>query len=135
MRSHHLVAARVESPGVGWSRAREIRRRGEPPGRGKREIGRLRGSRNRLSEEVICALLRDFREHGQKAIAKVRQTQPAAYLKICALLVPKEMKLEHSGGVKDLTDEELEQAIAAIKAMLATQAGEAAKVIEGEAEV
>src|SRR5262249_28231236 len=34
MRSHHLVAARVESPGVGWSRAREIRRRGEPPGRG-----------------------------------------------------------------------------------------------------
>ena len=34
MRSHHLVAARVESPGVGWSRARKIRRRGEPPGRG-----------------------------------------------------------------------------------------------------
>jgi hypothetical protein len=31
MRSHHLVAARVESPGVGWSRAREIRRRGETP--------------------------------------------------------------------------------------------------------
>src|SRR5262249_20677728 len=30
-----LVAARVESPGVGWSRAREIRRRGEPPGRGE----------------------------------------------------------------------------------------------------
>ena len=83
---------------------------------------------------MICALLRDFREHGQKAIAKVRQTQPAAYLKICALLVPKEMKLEHSGGVKDLTDEELEQAIAAIKAMLATQAGEAAKVIEATAE-
>jgi hypothetical protein len=35
MRSHHLVAARVESPGVGWSRAREIRRRGESPGRGE----------------------------------------------------------------------------------------------------
>ena len=58
-----------------------------------------------------------------------------AHLRLCALLVPKEMKLEHSGGVKDLTDEELEQAIAAIKAMLAAQAGEAAKVIEGEAEV
>jgi hypothetical protein len=27
--AHHLVAARVESSGVGWSRAREIRRRGE----------------------------------------------------------------------------------------------------------
>src|SRR5262249_29120598 len=41
MRSHHLVAARVESPGVGWSRAREICRRGDPPGRGKREIQKL----------------------------------------------------------------------------------------------
>ena len=69
------------------------------------------------------------------AYAESSKTQPAAYMKICALLVPREMKLEHSGGVKDLTDEELEQAIAAIKAMLAAQAGEAAKVIEGEAEV
>jgi hypothetical protein len=47
----------------------------------------------------------------EKAIAKVRRTQPAAYLKILALLVPREMKVEHSGGVKDL-NEELEQAIA-----------------------
>src|SRR5262245_57268278 len=46
--------------------------------------------RNALSEEVICALLRDFRQHGQKAVARVRQTQPAAYLKILALLVPRD---------------------------------------------
>src|SRR5215831_2508200 len=32
-----------------------------------RPAGRLRGSRNKLSEEVICALLRDFRKHGEKA--------------------------------------------------------------------
>ena len=49
---------------------------------------------NRLSEAVICALLRDFSEHGAKAIAKVRRTQQAAYLKICALLVPRENKVE-----------------------------------------
>src|SRR6266481_2893701 len=65
--------------------------------------GRMRGSRNKLSEEVICALLRDFRKHGEKAVAQVRRTQPAAYLKICALLVPREMKLEPSGGVKAMT--------------------------------
>jgi len=40
-------------------------------------------------------------------------------MKICPLLVPREMKLGHSGGVKDLTDEQLEEAIAAIKASLA----------------
>ena len=56
-------------------------------------------------------------------------------MKICALLVPREMKLEHSGGVKAMTDEQIEDAIAAIKALMAAQAGEAAKVIEGEAEV
>ena len=56
--------------------------------------GRLRGSRNRLSEEVICALLRDFREHGQKAIAEVRRKQPGVYLKVVALLIPREHKLE-----------------------------------------
>jgi hypothetical protein len=29
-------------------------------------------------------------------------------------LVPREMKLEHSGGVKGMSDEQLEQAIAAL---------------------
>jgi len=64
----------------------------------------------------------------------IRPGQPAAYLKICALLVPKEMKLEHTNSVSSLSDEELDQAIAAIKAMLAAQAGEPANVIEGTAD-
>ena len=96
--------------------------------------GSLEAMRRSFNKDFLLALAADFKKHGAAAIEKVRKTQPAAYMKICALLVPREMKLE-SGGVKDLTDEELEQAIAAIKAMLAAQAGEAAKVIEGEAEV
>ena len=85
--------------------------------------GRLRGSRNKLTEEVICALLRDFRQHGQKAIAQVRRTQPAAYLKVLALLVPREHKVEHSNPLKDLTDEQLEAMIEYIETSLAAQAG------------
>ena len=50
--------------------AARLRLKGNP-------AGRLRGSRNKLSEAVICALLRDFSKHGEKAIAKVRRTQPA----------------------------------------------------------
>src|SRR5262249_11882556 len=50
----------------------------------------------------------------------IRSGQPAAYLKICALLVPKEMKLEHTNSVSSLSDEELDQAIAAIKATVPT---------------
>jgi flagellar motor component MotA len=94
----------------------------------------LEATRRSFNKDFLLALAADFKKHGAAAIEKVREQQPAAYMKICALLVPREMKLEHSGGVKDLTDEELEQAIAAIKAMLATQAGEAAKVIEATAE-
>src|SRR5262245_18384980 len=97
--------------------------------------GRLRGSRNKLSEGVICALLRDFREHGQKAIAKVRRTQPAAYLKILALLVPREHNVEHSNVIKDMTDEQIERSIEFIKEMMAQREAAAnAKVIEGVAE-
>jgi hypothetical protein len=96
--------------------------------------GRLRGSRNKLSEEVICALLRDFREHGQKAIAKVRQTQPAAYLKVLALLVPREHKVEHSNVIKSLSDQELEAMIEYLKTSLEAQAGGSIKVIEGTIE-
>src|SRR5262245_50408884 len=89
--------------------------------------GRPRGSRNALSEEVVCALLRDFRQHGQKAVARVRQTQPGVYLKILALLCPREHKVQHS-TIKDLTDEQLEAMIEYIELSLAAQAGAPAKL-------
>ena len=96
--------------------------------------GNRHHTRHLLNQEFIQALLLHFREHGKKAIEKVAREQPAAYLKILALLVPREMKLEHSGGVKAMSDEQIEEAIEAIQTMLAARAGEAAKVIEGTAE-
>jgi hypothetical protein len=78
--------------------------------------------------------LRDFRQHGQKAVARVRQTQPAAYLKVLALLVPREHKVEHSNLLKELTDEQLEAMIEYIETSLAAQAGAPAKMIEGTIE-
>ena len=75
-----------------------------------------------------------FREHGKKAIEKVAREQPASYLKILALLVPRQHKLEHSNSLKNWTDEELEAGIEHIKSMLAAQAAEGAKVIEGAAD-
>jgi hypothetical protein len=103
------------------------------PGVSGNPAGRLRGSRNRLSEAVICALLRDFSMHGEKAIAKVRRTQPAAYLKILALLVPREHKVEHRNPLKEMTDEQIERSIELIKEILAQrEAGANAKLIDGE---
>ena len=64
--------------------------------------GRKPGSRNRLSEEIISSFLRDWRKHGDKALEKVRRTQPAAYCKLAVLLVPKEHKVEHTNTYENL---------------------------------
>ena len=56
-------------------------------------------------------------------------------MKICALLVPREMKVEHSQRIKEMTDEQIERSIVVIEEILAArEAGAAAKVIEGVAE-
>ena len=64
----------------------------------------------------------------------MRRESPASYLKVCALLVPREMKVEHAGGVKAMSDEQLDAAIEALQSMLEARAGDDAKVIEGTAE-
>jgi hypothetical protein len=56
-------------------------------------------------------------------------------LKVCALLVPRETKVEHSGGVKSMSDDEIERGIELIKEILAQrEAGANAKLIEATAE-
>src|SRR5262245_13901730 len=98
--------------------------------------GSLEATRRSFNKDFLLALAADFKRHGPHAIEKVRKQQPAAYLKIFALLVPREMKLEHSGGVKALSDEQLERTLAYLEEVIARRdAGQNAKVIEGEAEV
>jgi hypothetical protein len=104
------------------------------PGVSGNSAGRTRGSRNKLSEEVICALLRDFRQHGQEAVARVRRTQPAVYLKVLALLIPREHKVEHSDTLKNLSDEQLEAMVEYLKTSLEAQARGSVRVIEGTIE-
>jgi hypothetical protein len=105
-------------------------------GRSGNPAGGPVGSRHRqqLNGEFIAALLRDFRHGGPKAIERVRRAQPAAYLKILALLVPREHKVEHSNLIKELSDEQLETAIEYIEAALAAKAGDQANVIQGRVE-
>jgi hypothetical protein len=52
--------------------------------------------------------LRDFRKHGEKAVAKVRRDQPGVWLKVIAMLIPREHTVQHSNPIKDLTGEQLE---------------------------
>jgi hypothetical protein len=55
--------------------------------------GRRKGSRNKIGEDFLSALCDDFEEHGIATIAKVREVDPAAYIQICAKLIPKDYGL------------------------------------------
>ena len=46
------------------------------------------------------------------------KNQPAVFLKLLVLLVPREMEMTHRGGVKALSDEQLEAGIEMIQSML-----------------
>jgi hypothetical protein len=97
--------------------------------------GSPEATRRAFNKDFLVALARDFKAHGEQVLARVRRESPASYLKVCAMLVPREMKVEHTGGVKAMTDEQLEAGIEAITAMLAARdPGGNAKVVEGVAE-
>jgi hypothetical protein len=93
--------------------------------------GNRHRTRHLLNQEFVQALLLHFRQHGKKAIEKVAREQPASYLRILGLLVPREHKVEHSNLLKELTDEQLEAMVEYLKTSLEAQAGGPVKVIEG----
>ena len=88
-----------------------------------------------LNQKFLQALLLDFEAHGRKAIEECRKHSPLGYVKVLGHLVPREMQIEHSGGVKAMSDEQIERGIELIKEMLAEREAAANAVIEGEAEV
>jgi hypothetical protein len=102
------------------------------PGYSGNPGGSLEATRRSFNKDFLLALAADFKKHGAAAIEKVRKQQPAAYMKICALLVPREMKVEHRNPLKELTDEQLEAMIEHLEASIEAQP-QSAKLIEGEA--
>jgi hypothetical protein len=69
--------------------------------------GRPIGMRNRLSESALAALGADFAEHGPEVIKQVRETRPHHYLSIIASLLPRQLQVERSSPLAELTDDEL----------------------------
>jgi hypothetical protein len=93
--------------------------------------GNAQRSRHALNADTIRAMHEAFRDGGRAAIDKVMKEQPAVFLKLLVLLVPREMRVERTAGAKSMSDDELERAIEIIRAMLeAREAGEPVKVIE-----
>ncbi|HKF07282.1 MAG TPA: hypothetical protein VKB89_00945 [Xanthobacteraceae bacterium] len=119
------------------ARRRERNAKGQYlPGFSGNPGGSPEATRRAFNKRFLLDLAEDWQQHGREVFKRVRRESPAAYLKVCAMLVPREMKLEHSGGVKAMTDEQLERSLELIEEMIAKRDAAAnAKVIEGEAEV
>jgi hypothetical protein len=92
------------------------------------------GVRRALNLATMKELQLPFNRGGRKAIDKVMRQQPAMFLKMLVLLVPRELEVSHSGTIKAMSDEQIEEAIEAIQAMLDRRQGDGAKVIDARAE-
>ena len=69
------------------------------PGQSGNPAGRPKGSRHKLGEDFLRALVEDFNAadddgkiNGIEAIRKVRGSDPAAYLRTVASILPKEIE-------------------------------------------
>jgi hypothetical protein len=100
------------------------------PGYSGNPGGSPEAARKALNKDTILEMHRAFKLGGRKAIEKVMRNQPAVFLKLLVLLVPREMPVEHKGGGKGMTDEQLEAAVEVLTAIVDQKLGENAKVIE-----
>ena len=95
-------------------------------------LGNINTARKQLNADTIKEMHQAFREGGRKAINTVMKNNPAMFLKLLVLLVPRELQVEHSAGIKAMTDEQIERTIEVIKEMIAKRDAAAnAKVVEG----
>jgi hypothetical protein len=68
--------------------------------------GRPKGSRNQLGEALLADLYADWLQHGAEVIRQVRESRPADYLKIVAMIVSKCEDLSLDGEMRDAAVEQ-----------------------------
>ena len=89
--------------------------------------GRPKGSRNKLGEHFIAALCADFEAHGEGVIARVREEDPAVYLRVIAQIVPQSV-LVHEAKLDELSDDELAAYLLAVREIVRAREG----VVDGD---
>lgn len=62
------------------------------PGQSGNPAGRPKGSRHKLAEDFLADLHADWLTNGREVLEAARKQKPADYLKVVALVLPKEIK-------------------------------------------
>lgn len=89
------------------------------PGQSGNPSGRVKGSRNKLGEDFLKTLHEDFKSHGKEAIEKCRTEEPLGYVRVCASLLPAEVKVTQTTVFDEFTASELSSLADAIERGLA----------------
>lgn len=95
------------------------------PGETGNPGGKPVGARNRLQGKFLAELADDFEAEGKTAIVKMRETDPSAYIRAIASLMPKEMEIRRP--LEELTDDDIAAGIAALSKLVASGAQSGAK--------
>jgi len=97
--------------------------------------GRPKGSRHKLTETFLAAMVEDFdkaveeggKTQGQEVIARVREEDPSTYLRVIAAIIPKQV--EQTKPLEDLNEEQLDELIAALESQ--RLGGDPSQVVAG----
>ena len=78
---------------------------------------RQKGARDRLSAALLTKFADDFEKHGEGVIAKVRENEPAAYLRIASTIIPKELEMA-TNPIDGIPEDELDKIIAHVRGLI-----------------
>jgi hypothetical protein len=95
---------------------------GKPFVRGMQKVpgsGRVKGSRNKISEAFLHDLATEWEASGPDALKIMAKDEPGNFVKVVAALLPKEFSIEDN-RLADLNDEELDLLINELRAKLRT---------------
>src|SRR6516165_10948371 len=84
---------------------------GKPFQKGMAKIGgRVKGSRNKISEAFLKDLAAEWEVSGPDALKVMAKEEPGNFVKVVAALLPKEFEIEDN-RLADLNDDELDNLI------------------------
>jgi hypothetical protein len=69
--------------------------------------GRPKGARSKLSEQFLIDVQSEWATHGAVAISDMREKNPGDFVKMVASLLPKDVNLNFTDNLGELSDDEL----------------------------
>jgi hypothetical protein len=81
--------------------------------------GRIKGSRNKISEAFLKDLAAEWETSGPAALKVMSKEEPGNFVKVVAALLPKEFEITDS-RLTELSDEEIDGLIAQLRGKIRT---------------